>query len=131
MNRERPTRVLLVDDQPTLVWGLASLIAADSSSMEVAGISFGARLALALAVSQNPDVILLGAGVAGDGLLDFVAQLAARSRARIIVMDTSESAELRARAREHGVSDVVSKMQPASGILDAIARVGARRADTT
>ena len=125
---EYPTRVLLVDEQPTLVWGLSNLIASDYPRMEVVGISFGTRLALELARSQKPDVIMLG-NIAGVDMLQFIVDLAGCGGARIIFMDTREDTKLRAQAMKRGASVVISKCMPASTILAAVERLCSARGD--
>ena len=128
MLRECPKRVLLIDEQPTLLWGLSSLISAEYPRMEVVGVSFGTRLALDLARSQKPDVILLGT-ITGIDTLEFIPELAQCGPARILCMDMREDARLHAEAVKRGATAFISKCLPAKKIIDAVARLCALHGD--
>ena len=128
MPRECPKRVLLIDEQPTFLWGLSSLISAEYPRMEVVGISFNTRLALDLARSRNPDVILLGT-ITGIDALDLIPELAQCGPARIVCMDVREDANLHAEALKRGASGFISKCLPARKIVDTLVRICVLRGD--
>ena len=68
-------RILIVDDHPTLVWGLEQLIASQSPRMQVVATAQTAQEALNKASAHRPDVVLLDLDLDGRSGLDIVPVL--------------------------------------------------------
>lgn len=116
-----PIAVLLVDDQPAILWGLEKLIGGEWPRMTVAGKACDRFVALRLATTVQPDVILLDLDLAGDLSLDFLPQLLDRSPARVIIFTCLRDRALHERALQRGACGVVLKDEPARVLLEAIA----------
>lgn len=118
-----PITVLLVDDQPAILWGLEKLIGGEWPRMTVAGKARDRDAALSLASRAQPDVILLDLDLAGELSLNFLPELLGRSPARVLIYTCLRDRALHGRALRDGASGVVLKDEPVEVLLEAIARV--------
>jgi len=123
MTDTAPISVLLVDDQPAILWGLEKLIEGERPRMTVAGQACDRDTALRLAAAVQPHVILLDLDLAGERSLDFLPELLTLSHARVLILTCLRDRTLHERALQDGASGVVLKDEPAKALLDAIARV--------
>ena len=115
-----PISVLLVDDQPAMLWGLESLIGGEWPRMTVAGKARDRDAALRLAAEVQPDVILLDLDLAGTLSLDFLPDLLNCSPARVLIFTGLRDQVLHERALQGGACGVVLKDEPAAVLLEAI-----------
>ncbi len=118
-----PIAVLLVDDQPAILWGLEMLIGGEWPRMTVAGKACDRDAALSLATKAQPDVILLDLDLAGELSLEFLPELLGRSPARVLIFTCLRDRALHERALKDGASGVVLKNESAIVLLEAIASV--------
>ncbi len=125
-----PIRILLVDDQPALLWGLELLINGESPRMVAVGKASCGFTALRLATETQPDVILLDLDLAGELSLDFLPELLNLSPARVLIFTGVHDGALHERALREGACGVVRKEESAEILLQAIARAHQGRADT-
>ena len=121
---DRPTRVLLVDDHHTVLWGLARLVQGEAPRLSLVGVATDADQALRAARTRAPDVVLLDGHLGAEhGLLEALRALGPR----VVVLVSSADACPASRA-----DAVLPKAGPASRILAAIdalaASARARRA---
>jgi two-component system nitrate/nitrite response regulator NarL len=123
MTEIAPIAVLLVDDQPAVLWGLEKLISGEWPRMMVAGNACDRDAALRLAATVQPDVILLDLDLAGELSLDFLPELLSLSQARVLILTCLRDRALHERALQGGASGVVLKDEPAQVLLEAIASV--------
>ncbi len=118
-------RVVLIDDHVLLRAGISSLISA-SHGFSVVGEARDKSQAIAYIRHQQPDVILLNIELkSGDGLEMVPDLLAAGKESRLAVLTDSRDPEIHRRAILLGASGVISKDDPPSLLLRAIARVHA------
>jgi two-component system nitrate/nitrite response regulator NarL len=116
-------RVLLVDDHRTVLWGLGKLIDSAKPRMHVVGTAVSADEALALAVAERPDVVLLDLDLGGSSGLEILSDLLGRCDAKVLILTGARDSELRERAVLQGASGMVHKAEPAEVILNAVERV--------
>ena len=119
----RPIRVLLVDDHPTLLWGLERLIATESTHMTVVGSASTGADALRLAQDAQPDVISLDLDLGAENGIDLIPVLLERSPARILVFTGLSEPSVRDRAVLAGARGIVGKDEPVTNYLQAIKKV--------
>ncbi len=132
MTSSSPIKVLLVDDQPTLLWGLEMLIQAEWPRMAVVGKATDRAAALRLAAEAQPDVILLDLNLNGDLSLDFLPELCRLSpAARVLIFTGLRDPLLHERALRNGAVGIVLKDEPAGALLDAIVNAHRSRAPRT
>jgi two-component system nitrate/nitrite response regulator NarL len=119
------TRVLLVDDHLSMLWGLRKLIESAGPGLELVGaVSTAAEVRDAVA-RLRPDVIVLDLDLGGGSDASLVSDLRVLSPARILLFTGCRDAALLERAVEAGASGLVQKSESAAVILKAIASVHA------
>jgi len=124
MQQDKRTRIMLVDDHKTLLWGLSKLIDTEAAHMIVVGTARDCAGALDLARQVLPDVILLDLDLGGTCSLDIIPSLlAATPEARILVLTGTRERELLDRAVLLGARGVVSKDEPPETVIKAVEKV--------
>ena len=78
-------RVMLVDDHPTLLWGLVNLIESQQPRMEVVGTARTCAEALEKIGSLGADVILLDLDMGNMSSIDIIPLLLSRSRSNVLI----------------------------------------------
>ena len=116
-------RVLVVDDQELLHWGLRTLLARRAWVQGYAAVST-ADEAVVAAASDRPHVALVGSTVGLDSGADVTRRLLEASpHTRVLIMADSRGMPSRA-ARAAGASGLVPKDWPAQDIANAARMVG-------
>jgi two-component system nitrate/nitrite response regulator NarL len=116
-------RIMLVDDHTVVRTGLRMLIESHSG-LAVVGEAANRAEALALAVRQQPDIILLDLDLAGQSGLDMLSEIhSAASGARVIVLTGLQDSEVHRLAVRQGALGVVVKDQAAEVLVQAIEQV--------
>ena len=116
-------RVLLVDDHPTMLWGLERLIEGASPRMTVAGTASTFEDAQAWLVALVPDVVVLDMDLGGRSSLELLPVILERSGARVLVLTGGRDQALLDQAMLLGARGVLNKSAPAQQVLDAIEAV--------
>lgn len=125
MATEKPAaiRVFLINSQRCVLWGLERLIETQQPAMQVAGSAQSCAEAYQRIANAAPDVILLDVDSPHEDGLAAIAELKARSRARILVLTGARDESLHDDAVLAGANGVVRKESPAGTILSAIGKV--------
>ena len=118
-----PIRLFLIDDHPTVVWGLERLIEAESPRMTVVGKSHTAAAALALVAEARPDVILLDLDLGQEDGIVAIPRLVAACSAKILVLTGVRDPTAHESAVRAGALGVVGKEIAPADLLGAIERV--------
>jgi two-component system, NarL family, nitrate/nitrite response regulator NarL len=116
-------KVFLVDDHPTILWGLERLIESAEPAMAVVGQASSPSELFARIPSANPDVIVLDLDLNGESALDSLPKLVEQSTARILVLTGISDPLVHEKAVMQGARGVVQKREPAGTILRAIEKV--------
>ncbi|MDB5808453.1 MAG: regulatory protein [Betaproteobacteria bacterium] len=116
-------RVFLVDDHPTILWGLERLIETAEPAMEVVGQASSSSELFARVPAVNPDVIVLDLDLNGESGLDCLPKLSKQSAARVLVLTGISDPLLHEKAVMQGARGVVHKREAATIILRAIEKV--------
>jgi len=118
-----PIRVLLVDDHAVVREGIRHVLEG-SQEFEVVGEAAGAREALALARSLQPDVVLLDIAMPGDSGLDVLGPLrAAAPSARILMLSVYDQTEYVVQSVRAGAHGYLRKDTTPADLRDAIRAV--------
>jgi len=115
-------RVALVDDQPLVRMGLATIIGAEED-LELAGEAGDGREALAMLRRTRPDVVLCDIRMPvldGLGLLERVSQDESLAGVRLVMLTTFELDEYVFEALRLGASGFLLKDADPARLLDAI-----------
>jgi two-component system, NarL family, nitrate/nitrite response regulator NarL len=118
-----PIRILIVDDHAILRAGLRMLID-QNPAMKVIGVAGNGREALALAASEQPDLIILDILLGDEDGLTLLPDLRdAATNARVLVLTGLRSSESQRRAILAGAMGVVLKEHAAEVLIKAINKV--------
>jgi DNA-binding NarL/FixJ family response regulator len=119
------TRVLIIDDHAVVRTGLRMLLESHSG-LSVVGEAATRTDALATALREQPDIILLDLDLGGESSLDCLPELlAAASEARVLILTGLRDPEVHRRAVHLGAMGLVLKEKAAEVLLQAIEKVRA------
>ena len=113
-------RVLLVDDDPTVLKGLRMrlLLAPD---VEVIGEAVDGREAIALTSELRPDVVLLDINMPGMNGVEACSEIATgTAETRVVMLSLHDDALMRERCAAAGAAGFVGKQEAAQALLPAI-----------
>ena len=116
------TRLVFVDDHPTLLKGIAALFDGQSD-FEIVGTGKSAAEAVELAASTTPDVISLDLSMPGDVFSAIGAISDLSPTTRIIVFTAYADVDMALRVLDAGVHGFVLKGRPSSDLFDCIGTV--------
>jgi two-component system, NarL family, nitrate/nitrite response regulator NarL len=123
---DAPIRVLIADDHRLFVEALEAILATDER-LEVVGRARTGDQALELAISLQPDVVLMDISMPiMDGVEATKRLRKAWTDACVVMLTGSNSPTDIDRAREAGAAAYVTKDRIASQLLDTILEVGTR-----
>ncbi|MEV6442963.1 response regulator transcription factor [Amycolatopsis sp. NPDC051716] len=118
-------RVLLVDDQPLMLVGLAILLG-DTDDLEVVGEAADGREAMRLVRELRPDVVVMDIRMPGmDGIEATRQATAEPDPPKVLVLTTFDDDEYVYGALRAGASGFLLKSMALNAILDAIRVVAA------
>lgn len=116
-------KVLIVDDHAVVRAGLRMLIDQDPE-MKVTGLAGNRAEALAAAISEKPNIIILDIVLGDDDGLSFLPELRdAANGARVLVLTGLRSSESQRQAMRAGAMGVVLKEHAAEVLIKAIKKV--------
>jgi two-component system, NarL family, nitrate/nitrite response regulator NarL len=116
-------RVFIIDDHPTVVWGLERLIESGQSRMRVAGKASSVKEALALLDDTPVDVIVLDIDLGGEDGAQAIPELIRLSGARILVLTGMRDRSIHEAAIRSGALGLLGKDADPADILLAIDKV--------
>lgn len=119
----RPISVLLVDDHPTMLWGLTMLVESSTTKMNVVGAAATCEEALDLARKTTPDIIVLDLHFPLSSGLDILPALSSNSKSKVLLLTGEQDQKLLDLAILRGARGIVCKDAPAAIILKAIERL--------
>jgi DNA-binding NarL/FixJ family response regulator len=123
--REESVRILLVDDHVVVRAGLRMLVESQVG-LRVVGEAGCAAEALAVAASEQPDIVLLDLALGGEDGLELLPRLlAAASSSRVLVLTATKDVDVHSQALRLGAMGLVQKDASAEILLKAIRKVSA------
>jgi DNA-binding NarL/FixJ family response regulator len=118
-------RVLLVDDHPSLLWGLEKVIESAAPAMHVVAKARSCAEAMEAAQATQPDIVLLDLDLGTESGMTLIPGLKALERCRVVVLTGARDADAKRQAVLAGASGFVHKSASADVIIDAITHVHA------
>lgn len=116
-------RVMIVDDHPTLVWGLQQLISAQSPRMHVVATAHEASQALSLAQQHRPDLVLLDLDLDGRSGLDILPALSRQQNCQVLVLTGERKPQVLDQAVQLGARGVLRKDASGETVIKAMDKV--------
>ena len=119
-------KLLLVDNEPTVLKGLRMRLAAEPD-MTIVGEAANGEAALSLAQTLLPDVVLMDVEMPRlDGIAATQALHKMCPHMAVIMLTMHENATARARAEAAGVTAYITKRGTMDGLLNAIRQVSSK-----
>ena len=118
-----PIRVMIIDDHPTMVWGLSQLISGESQRMQVISTARNAQEASAHMQNTVPDVVLLDLDLNGDSGLKLMPTLLANPSTRVLILTGERQQAVLDQAVQKGARGILHKDASAEQVLKAIEKV--------
>lgn len=127
MSEQKPTSVLIADDHPLILAGMASLIASESS-LRLAGQASDGAEAVAQYAALRPDLLLIDLNMPVCSGVEAIRQIRALDpQARIIIVTSYEGDEDVHRGMSAGASGYLLKDASFCQLLECIRQVMAGR----
>jgi len=120
---QKPIRVMLVDDHPTILWGLTNLIESERPRMELVGTANSCEAALAQVRKAAPDIILLDLDLQGKCAVDVLPELLSSPGSRALILTGTRDLAILDAAVQQGARGVLQKDASAEQILKAIVKI--------
>ncbi|MDO9279757.1 MAG: response regulator transcription factor [Polaromonas sp.] len=115
-----PIRVMIVDDHPTMLWGLEKLISSERPRMEVVSTASNAEEAFTQLRSVVPDVVLLDLDLDGQNGLDLLPALLVNPTTRVLILTGERQQSVLDQAVQKGARGILQKNASAQQVLKAI-----------
>jgi len=119
----QPIRVLLVDDQQIVLWGLKKLIDNEKPRMEVVGTATNIPDAKSIAREKQPDILILNIYLDDVECINCIQDFADNGNVRIVIFTDTHNKELIDRAILNGARGVIHKKESMQTILRAIEKI--------
>lgn len=118
----QPIRVLLVDDQQIVLWGLEKLIDSEPR-MEVVGTATTVADAKRLVMEKQPDIIILNIYLDDIDCVAHISDFSSNGNTRVVIFTETHDKEVIDRAVLSGARGVVHRKESMQTILRAIEKV--------
>lgn len=119
----QPIRVMIIDDHPTMLWGLSQLISGEPHRMQVIGTARNAQEASAHIQNTIPDVVLLDLDLDGDSGLNLLPTLLANPATRVLILTGERQQAVLDNAVQKGARGILRKDASAEQVLKAIEKI--------
>ncbi|MEO0826418.1 MAG: response regulator transcription factor [Cyanobacteria bacterium J06639_16] len=120
MNLQNPIRVLLVDDEEIVRYGLSAILRCEPL-VKVVGEACDGQAAIAQAQALQPDVILMDISMPGiDGLTATQEIYQAQPQIKILILTTHDDDEYLTEAMQHGAVGYLLKNTPPEDFIQII-----------
>jgi CheY-like chemotaxis protein len=115
--QHRPVRLLLVDDQPSVLRSLRMNFECEEG-LQIVGEALDAETALAMARDLEPDLVLMDTQLPGMSGIDATAAL--RNRTTVVILTMYDDEKTRAKAMQAGAAAFVGKCEPVETLVATI-----------
>lgn len=88
-------RILLVDDQQIVLWGLEKLINGEKPKMEVIGVATNIVDAKKIAIEKQPDIVLLNIFLNNIDCVSHIPEFANNGNTRVVIFTETQDKEVK------------------------------------
>lgn len=115
-------KVMIIDDHPTMLWGLDKLISGEKPRMEVVATARNPEEALQqlAATGQAPDIVLLDLDLDGRSGMDLLPRLLQNPVTRVLILTGERRQAVLDQAVQKGARGILRKDASAEHVLKAI-----------
>jgi DNA-binding NarL/FixJ family response regulator len=118
-----PIRVLLVDDQQIVLWGLKKLIDSENPRMEVIGTTTNISEAKRIVREKQPDILILNIYLDDIDCVSSIPDFTNDGNTRVVIFTETDDAEVIDRAVLSGARGIVHRKESMQTILRAIEKI--------
>ncbi len=119
----QPIRVLLVDDQQIVLWGLEKLINGEKPRMEVVGTVTNISDAKRSILEKQPDILLLNIFLDDIDCVSNIPDFSSNGNTRVVVFTETQDKDVIDRAILSGARGVLHRKESMQTILRAIEKI--------
>ncbi len=123
MTKDSPTRVLIIDDHPLLLQGIAALIKGQKD-FTVCGEISDSKLAISTVQKTNPDVIILDLSLNGTNGIEVLKNLKVQfPKIKVLILSMHDETVYAPRALRAGALGYIMKQEPPENVIAALRKV--------
>ena len=115
-------KVQLIDPHQITLWGIKQLLSGDKR-FEICGVASNSDQALKLAMSSNPDIIILEPDLDEEDGIEIIPALIDKTKAKIIIFTGSRSSKIQDQAVVKGARGVINKTEAIEILVKAIEKI--------
>lgn len=119
----QPIRILLVDDQQIVLWGLEKLIESVKPRMEVVGIATNISDAKQLVLEKNADILILNIYLDETDCVSHIPDFTNNGNTRVVIFTETRDKDMIDRAVLSGARGIVHRKESMQTVLRAIEKV--------
>ncbi len=119
----KPIRILLIDDQQVILWGLKKFFDSEKPRMEVVGTATTISDAKRIVEETKPDIIFLNIFIDNANCINAIPDLTNQGAARVIIFSDINDKEIIDRAILGGARGVVHRKESMQTILRATEKI--------
>ena len=119
----QPIRVLLVDDQQIVLWGLEKLINSEKPRMEVIGTATNILDTKRLVLEKKPDILIANIYLDDADCVNYIPEFASNGNTKVVIYTETLDKEIIDRAVLSGARGVVNRKESMQTVLRAIEKI--------
>lgn len=119
----QPIKVLLVDDQQIVLWGLEKLINSKQPRMAVIGTASNISDAKRLAIEKGPDILILNTYLNDIDCVNYIPDFSSNGNTRVVIFTDTQDKEIIDRAVLSGARGIVHRKESTQTMLRAIEKI--------
>lgn len=120
---EKPIRILLVDDQQVILWGLKKFFESEKPRIEIVGSASNVSDAKRIAAEINPDIIILNIYIDNTDCIKLIPDLTNHGNTRIVIFSEMYDKDVIDRAILSGARGIIHRKESMETILRAVEKI--------
>lgn len=116
-------KVLLVDDQQIVLWGLEKLINSKQPRMEVIGTASNISDAKRLVIEKRPDILILNTFLNDIDCVNYIPDFSSNGNTRVVIFTDTHDKDVIDRAVLNGARGIVHRKESMQTMLRAIEKI--------